>query len=108
MKSSNIERYIESADFRDDKMLAFIFRGMCEAKEEREQRPLTMQELTIFKNRLQTSMQENGFTRNDCFNLVLAYRFTEYEKASGKRLKSREKLFYENELAKELGVENSI
>lgn len=108
MKSSNIERYIESTDFGDDKMLAFIFKGMCEAKEEREQRPLTMQELVTFKNRLQTSIQENGFTRNDCFNLVLAYRFTEYEKASGKRLKSREKLFYENELAKELGVEDSI
>lgn len=108
MEDSNIERFIEMADFGNDKMLAFIFKGMCETKEERLQRPLTMQELETFKNGIQASMQENKFTRNDCFNLVLAYRFTEYEKSFGKRLKPREKLFYAKELAKELGVEDSI
>lgn len=108
LEKSNIETYIETADFKEDKMLAFIFRGMCEAKEEREQRPLTIQELGIFKQNLQARMRENKFTINDCFNLVLAYRFTEYEKASGKRLKPREKIFYASELARELGVEDSI
>lgn len=89
-------------------MLVFIFKGMCEAKEEREQRPLTIQKLGTFKQNLQARMRENKFTINDCFNLVLAYRFTEYEKASGQRLRPREKMFYVSELTKELGVEESI
>ncbi len=108
MDNSCIEKYIETVDFGEDKMLAFIFRGMCEAKEEGEQRPLTIQELDTFKRNLQARIHENKFSINDSFNLVLAYRFTEYEKTSGKRLKPREKMFYANELAKELGVEESI
>ncbi len=108
LENSNIKKYIATANFKDDKMLVFIFREMCEAKEERTQRPLTIQELDTFKRNLQARMQENGFTINDCFNLVLAYRFTEYERTSGKRLKARERIFYTNELAKELGVEESI
>ncbi len=108
MENSNIEKYIANADFKKDKLLAFIFRGMCEAKEERNQRPLTIQELDTFRQNLQLKMQEDKFSINDSFNLVLAYRFTEYEKISGKRLKPREKMFYANELAKELGVEESI
>ena len=108
MENSNIKKYIATADFKDDKMLAFIFREMCEVKEERNQRPLTTQELDTFKRNLQARMQDNRFTINDCFNLVLSYRFSEYERTSGKRLKARERIFYTNELAKELGVEESI
>ena len=108
MEGSNIERYIATGNIRDDKMLEFIFRGMCEAKEEKNQRPLTVEELDTFRINLQDKMKEDGFTTNDCFNLVLAYRYTEYEKETGKRLKPREKLFYASELAKELGVEESV
>ena len=60
MEGSNIERYIATGNIRDDKMLEFIFRGMCEAKEEKNQRPLTVEELDTFRINLQDKMKEDG------------------------------------------------
>lgn len=108
MKDSNIEKYMETGKFENDKMLSFIFRGMCEAKEEQLERTLTFQELETFKTRLEQRIKNNKFSKNEYFNLVLAYRYTEYEGKTGKRLKVAERDFYAKELAKELGLEDSI
>ena len=108
MEFSNIDRFLENADFGDNKMLAFIFKEMCKVKEEQSDKPLTMQELNDFKLNLEERIEKNKFSKNELFNLILSNKYTQYEKKSGKRLRAKERAGFANELAKELGVEENI
>ena len=108
MEESIIEDYLKTSEFGKNKMMSFIFQKLCEIKEELDGKALSLQQLADFEKRLNNSLSKNRFRENDYFNLILSYRYTQYEKENKTRLSARERTDIANELAKELGVEEKI
>ncbi len=108
LDNSIIEEYLKQADFGDNKLQKFIFKSMAEAKENVSGIALSAEQLERFKQSLIVSTAKNKFTEHHYFNLALAYRLATWEREHHQNIPKRERRAIENELAKELGVEDKI